>query len=353
MKGGGDSSSGFIAEAEAQPEVFELVPVYLATANPSGLISAKCWATLRKELLEELKRTMDRGRIDCIALHLHGAGVSEDSTDLEGLLLEDIRRLVGPNVVIVANLDLHAKMTRRMHENVDMINSVLTYPHIDHNPRSRELLRLVPAVLQKKMKPVRWVERIPFVLVSAPTVPNLGFLMSDVREMCESAMRRPGILDASVGHGFPFSDIPDAGVHVWVTSDGQPELAKRVALEIADFIWKNKERALPKLTMPEDGVKKAMDVLRSQGRLDIYAGGKGGRKHPGTYGFVPDEDSKGGPVMLVDSADNPGGGSAGDNTYLLKAMWESKVERAAFVGLIDAELVAKVGRASYIDGHFV
>lgn len=169
MRGGGYSTSGFVDYAEAHPDQFKLLPFTLALANPSGTISAACWASLRKTLLTSLKEVMTaNGGVDCVALHLHGAGVSQDTDDLEGLLLADIRSMVGPDVVIVANLDLHAKFTKRMHENVDVINAVLTYPHIDHNPRSQQLLALVPGILSKKIKPVRYVERLPFMLVSGP-----------------------------------------------------------------------------------------------------------------------------------------------------------------------------------------
>jgi microcystin degradation protein MlrC len=344
MRGGGDSASGFVDYAQSHADTFQLCPSVLAIANPSGTIAAETWRELKTMLLKGLEDEIRKnGGIDCVALHLHGAGVSEDSTDLEGILLEEIRALVGPRVVIVANLDLHAKFTPKMHANVDVINAVLTYPHIDHNPRSQQLLALVPGILEGKLKPTRYVERLPFLLVSAPTVPNQGFLMSEVREMCEAAMKKEGVLDCSVLHGFPFSDVAYPGIHVLVTTNGNPGLAKEIALEIARFIWENKERAVPKTISPEQAVEKAKSILSSQGRLDVTPKPPTStRPDVGTYSFLPDSDGSK-PVIIADAADNPGGGSTGDGTYLLKAVWESRVERAAFIGLYDPENVEKVG----------
>ncbi|KAI9034101.1 hypothetical protein DFJ74DRAFT_5492 [Hyaloraphidium curvatum] len=341
MRGGGDSASGFIAHADSHPEQFQLVPFTLTIANPSGMISSACWAALKEMLLDSLRKAVRAaGGVDCVALHLHGAGVAQDSGDLEGVLLEEIRGIVG-GAVVVANLDLHGKMTPKMHANVDVINAVLTYPHIDHNPRSQQLLALVPGIRSKKIRPVRYVERLPFTLMSAPTVPGQGFLMSEVREMCEAAMRRPGVLDCSVLHGFPFSDIEDAGVHVFVTTDGDGALAKEVALEISKFIWTSKDRAMSRTKTPAEAVAKAKEVLASQGRLTLAEPKEGGRRDAGTFMFVADATDHG-PVIIADAADNPGGGTTGDATYLLREMLDSKVERAAFVGLFDPELVQKL-----------
>jgi microcystin degradation protein MlrC len=43
-------------------------------------------------------------------------------------------------------------------------------------------------------------------------------------------MARPGVIDCTVFHGFPFSDISIVGTSVIVTTDDDPELAKAVGI---------------------------------------------------------------------------------------------------------------------------
>lgn len=99
---------------------------------------------------------------------------------------------------------------------------------------------------------------------------------------------------------------------------------------------------MPKTIEPAQAIEKAKATLAKQGRLDIWTPERAKRRDGGTYGFVADTETHGGPVVIADAADNPGGGTTGDNTYLLRAMLDSKIERAAFVGLYDPDLVAEM-----------
>ena len=88
----------------------EPVPTLWAYANPSGTVTAAAYAAFGDELLERLAAALP---VDAVALELHGAGVVEGIDDLEGELGPGGRRLVGPDVPIVAALDLHGNITDR------------------------------------------------------------------------------------------------------------------------------------------------------------------------------------------------------------------------------------------------
>ena len=47
------------------------------------------------------------------------------------------------------------------------------------------------------------------------------------------------------------------------------------------------------------------------------------------------------PVVINESSDNPGGGSPGDSTHLLRALVESDVTKCCFASIVDPETVAK------------
>jgi microcystin degradation protein MlrC len=56
-------------------------------------------------------RPAKAGKLDAVCLSLHGAMVTETEDDAEGALLEALRGVVGPDVPMVATLDLHANAT--------------------------------------------------------------------------------------------------------------------------------------------------------------------------------------------------------------------------------------------------
>jgi len=64
-------------------------------------------------------------------LDLHGAGVAECADDAEGELLARVRAVVGPEMIIIATLDLHANVTERMLALTNAMTAYRTYPHVD------------------------------------------------------------------------------------------------------------------------------------------------------------------------------------------------------------------------------
>lgn len=105
-----------------------LVHPIAANATPSGKVTAEAWAELKGTLTRAAR---EDGPFDGIYLALHGAMVAETADDAEGDLLEALREIVGPDVPILATLDLHANVTDRMAANANALIAYRTYPHID------------------------------------------------------------------------------------------------------------------------------------------------------------------------------------------------------------------------------
>jgi microcystin degradation protein MlrC len=99
--------------------------------------------------------------------------------------------------------------------------------------------------------------------------------------------REPGVLSVSLGHGFPWGDVPEAGAKLWVVTDDEPELARSLAEQLGREFWDLRDEIGPEL----------IDV---DGALD----------HALALGD--------GPVVLADIADNPGGGAPCDSTFILR-----------------------------------
>ena len=134
-------------------------PVWGAAANatPSGTLTTEAWETIRDLIVGAAKKA---GKLDGICLSLHGAMVTATEDDAEGALLEALRGIVGPDVPIVATLDLHANATVKMAGNANALVSYRTYPHIDGYERAVQVAALCQAAMEgKKKPPASWFSR--------------------------------------------------------------------------------------------------------------------------------------------------------------------------------------------------
>lgn len=85
--------------------------------------------------------------------------VSETEDDAEGALLEAVRGVVGPDVPVVATLDLHANATARMARHANALVSYRTYPHVDGYERALQAAQLVEDALGRKCRVACWCSR--------------------------------------------------------------------------------------------------------------------------------------------------------------------------------------------------
>ncbi|MFY7960609.1 MAG: M81 family metallopeptidase, partial [Elsteraceae bacterium] len=122
-----------------------------AFATPAGDTTRVAFETLRDEILAELKAAMP---VDAVMLSLHGAMIADGYPDAEGELLAQIRALVGPEVLIAAELDLHCHLTETKVGSSDILVIFKEYPHVDVVERAAELFDLVEGTLEGRIKPV-------------------------------------------------------------------------------------------------------------------------------------------------------------------------------------------------------
>ncbi|MBW2279309.1 MAG: M81 family metallopeptidase [Deltaproteobacteria bacterium] len=274
------------------------VPTLVAGASPSGVIAAEVYAGFKREILERLR---DAGELDAVALSLHGAGVVDGIDDLEGDLAEAVRDLVGPGVPVVATFDLHGNVTQRMADALSLMFGCHDYPHTDLYDRGVEAVRNVPALVRGDLQPVTWVESVPALL---PTNTTLFGPARDVKDRCLELEKRPGVVDCTFFHGFPYTDTPLVGAHFTVTTHGDRELARKTAQEAARYLWSRREDFRPESLSCEQAIERARAV---QGR----------------------------PAVINETSDNPGGGTPGDGTHLLRAMVGAGLENACFGFIVD------------------
>ena len=269
----------------------------VAAAQPSGPVTRQAHEALRDELLADLRAAMP---VDVVVLGLHGAMVAEGCDDCEGDLLERVRALVGPGVVIGAELDPHCHLSERMRAAADLLIAFKEYPHTDAIERGFDLVDLCVAQAQGRIRPVAAVADTGMIaLLHTTREPARGFV-----DRVKALEGRDGVLSISIAHGFPWGDVPDMGTRVLVYADGDAAVAQRLARQLADELVGLREA----LGVPYPDIDASIDQALAVA---------------------------GGPVVMADSADNPGGGAAGDSTFILRRLVERGVRPAALGPLWD------------------
>jgi microcystin degradation protein MlrC len=135
-----------------------------------------------------------------------------------------------------------------------------------------------------------------------------------MNELCFAIEAENGVIDCSVFHGFPFTDTADIGVNVLCTTNGDSEAARGGAQRVAAWVWEHREQFKPETQTPETAVRLAREATEW-------------------------------PVVINDTADNPGGGSPGDSTHVLRAFLEGDLTGAVFGFICDPEVVEAATRA--------
>lgn len=249
-------------------------------AQPAGITVRRVYEGFRDEILRDLKAAMP---VDMVLLSMHGAMVADGYDDCEGDLLARVRAIVGPDVAVGAELDLHCSVTPEMLQHADALITFKEYPHIDGNERAAELYELLLKKVQRQVKPVMATFDTRMISIWRTTREPMK---SFVRKM-QSLEGKDGILSVSFAHGFPMGDVPEATAKVIVVADGDRDRAARLARQLGEEIF-----AMRHQTAAQDmSIDAALDQAMA----------------------LPQ-----GPVVLADITDNPGGGAPGDATFVLE-----------------------------------
>lgn len=293
---------------DAAPDDWEMVPLVYATATPSGTITSAAYQQIRDELIQGVAAA----HLDGIILILHGAMSVEGIEDAEGDLLEQVRSVLRRPKPLVVTVDLHANLSERMVALADLINGYKTYPHTDPYDRAVEATKLLARMLKGEVSPVAHLEKPPLL----PPVQAQGTDRAPMRElitMAQEMERDPRVLNVTVTAGFPYGDEPRVGMGLLVTTDGNPELAARLAAQLRRYAWEHREAFCVENPSAQEAVAEAMA-------------------------------SPEWPVVLVEVADNVGGGSAGDGTELLRELLAAEAE-GALITINDPQAVQEAFRA--------
>jgi len=300
-RGTGTCLGGMIDVATARG--LTLVPSLAAAASPAGRVSKAFYGEARDRLLADLRAA---GPLDGVLLDLHGAMVVEGIDDGEGDLLAAVRAVVGA-VPIAVTLDFHANVTRAMVDSATLLHGYKTYPHVDMDARGREAASRLAEVAAGRLRPAVAYRQVAMLPPIAGQLTTRG-PMRRIYDLADAMEKRRGVVSISVFAGFPMADIHDAGLSVYVVTDGDQAQADGLADELAATAWALRHEFLHRGLPVKDAVARALAL---DGR----------------------------PVILADVADNTGGGAAGDTTEILRELIRVGVRSATVACVWDAAAV--------------
>jgi microcystin degradation protein MlrC len=303
---------GAKAVFQAQPDVM-LVPAYSARTTVSGGTLAQAdFERIKREFLEAVRAAPP---VDGIYLSLHGAMAAENEDDPEGLLLAEIRKIVGEEIPMVVSFDLHGILTERILTHANAIVSYHTYPHVDFATTGERAARLLLRILAGGVRPVTALVKIPALVRGDELITATGLIGKMIRQ-AQAIEASNGGLSAGMFIGNPFTDVLDLRSNSFVVTDGDAERAAHEALQMANDFWAVRARLQAPLDSMDDTIQ---IVKRAQGT-----------------------------VILKDAADATSSGASGDSAIIVGELLKAGYQERILAPVVDeaavqAALAAGVG----------
>ena len=284
MRGANMPVAGFIDTAKAQG--WTLLPSCWAGAIPSSFVTEDAFERIAGALCDDVaEATAGVGGLDAIYLDLHGAAVAEHAADSEGELLSRLRAIVGPDLPIVASLDLHANVTRRMLREADALVSYRSYPHVDMADTGALAAQLLARRFKAGRREAMHAMRLPFLIPLNAQSTWLAPAQGIYEELVELDRRHGTVLSFCMG--FPAADFDECAPMVW----GHGEAAEAAVQALYEQVAEPGQWQLD-IQSARDAVAQAMAHAEHASR----------------------------PVVIADTQDNPGAGGDSNTTGMLHAL---------------------------------
>lgn len=296
---------GFLCVLQSEQQV-ELVPLVAARANSGNPLSAECYRSLKRRLLEGLCRNLPvRG----VLLSCHGSMGVQDLDDPEGDLAGALRKIVGPRVPLALTLDLHGNLTQAMVQSSDILVGYHTYPHRDAFQTGQRAARLLLQAATGRSRPAMALARLPLILTSFNASTEGDGPFARLRRQADRVEQtRREVLSASVFNVGAYIDVPEMGCSSLVITEGDEALAGESARRLALQHWGERESYRVEPLAVADALERGRRI-------------------------------QGGPILLLDTADTTGGGAAGDSIALVRRLIELRVAEPCLAMVVDPQTV--------------
>ena len=305
---GTDITKGQAWSKFLEEEGVEVIPTLTATSGPSGVVSKEAYEAFRDEILEGLEAA---GRVDGIFLDMHGALHVEGYPDAQVDFIQQIRKIIGNNVVVAASFDLHGNISQEFMDGLNILSAYRTAPHVDGEETRLRTVKLLLEALQNRYLPQVAHISIPILIPGEKGITSVEPVKSFYDRLPEIAGME-GLMDASIFVGMPWTDVARAGMSVQVVAQDAQYLLKasEQAEELANAIWEQRNNL--QFDVETASIDDAIEIA---------------------------QESQDSTVFITDSGDNITAGAAGDGTLVLERLLAHQVADAVLAGIYDPEAV--------------
>jgi microcystin degradation protein MlrC len=289
-----------------------VLPAIDLRSTPSAIVEDRVLEEFCSAVGDVIARERPRG-IDGVYLVLHGAMACQSYPDVEGEVLERVKGLLGgADIPVCGVLDLHANYSPRMAKLSHGLVAYRENPHTDAQASAIRGARLLDRLMCTSERPKTVFAQPP--IVWPPT--GVGTANDPMRSLEQIARQieseHPEILAVNVLAGYSFADTPNTGPAFSAITLGEPSQAAQQLERLARYAVEH--RADGNVTdMPIDEVLPHLSKPRV------------------------------GPLLIVEPADNIGGGAPGDCTGVLRWLLAHGVQNAAVV-INDPQSVEQISR---------
>jgi microcystin degradation protein MlrC len=275
----------------ADRDDLELVGTRVGSAWPSGPVEREVYQELRDGIVAGVRNAMP---VDGVFIALHGSMVADGCDDPEGELLEQVRAVVGPEVPVVATMDLHGNVTGRMATHASGLVGYHKNPHTDMRETGQRAARLLLRAMDGEARPTLAWRKLPTVAPGSSQTTILPGDYQDLYAFCAEQEKDPRVLACSNFAVHPFIDVPELGWAQVVVTDGDAALAREICDEASERAW----------AMRGTGDEpSALSISHAQLLREV-------------------REERAGPLVVSDIGDSVGAGAAGDSPELLRVFLE-------------------------------
>ena len=211
-------------------------PLWPVTGSGSGWVTHAAFEHFTAIMLAELAA---QGPFDGVYLCVHGAMAVRGIAHPEAELARRVRAVVGPIARLAGTFDPHGNEDHQFLEHADFAFCVKYFPHYDTHLQGERAARMLIRAIKGDYAPATSTIKIPIITPTVQQWTGASPWMDLVQRALIWEARAPDLY-INVFFGFPWSDVPDAGMTIQATTNADQPLADRAAQDIADYAWRNR-----------------------------------------------------------------------------------------------------------------
>jgi microcystin degradation protein MlrC len=319
LASGPNSYMGGFVQVAREFDGVELIgiesPLWPKTGSGSGWVTQEAYETFVGRMVAQLRA---EGPFDGVYLCVHGAMAARGIPRPEAELARRVREVVGPRAFLAATFDPHGNEDAEFLRHADLAFCGKYFPHYDSHLQGQRAARMLVRAIRGTYRPAHATVKVPIISPTVVQWTGASPWMDLVQRALTWEAREPDVY-VNVYFGFPWSDVPDAGMTIQVIANADAELACRIADDMARFAWQRRETLLHSTkvhTIPE-GVALAKQA--------VAAGAT--------------------PVVLADHSDRSGYATWLLREVIAQGLTDTLIATVADAGVIRALETAKPGDA--------